>query len=170
MSLADAEVLALSTLKQVMEEKVRLRPAPALPPPLPPPPSPRPPPATPRGALRGPAAESPASGVRRRPRRQMGSAPRSARRPCAPRAPRMPPAATGVLAPHQRAAAAAPCFADQPLPTHTPAPPLFNPAPPPRHPVPAACQVTPTNVDIAKVAPSYHLYTTDEVEAVIGRL
>jgi 20S proteasome subunit alpha 5 len=31
-------------------------------------------------------------------------------------------------------------------------------------------KVTATNVDIAKVAPAYHLYSTDEVEAVIGRL
>jgi 20S proteasome subunit alpha 5 len=30
--------------------------------------------------------------------------------------------------------------------------------------------VTATNVDIAKVAPNYHLYTEEEVEAVIGRL
>lgn len=34
----------------------------------------------------------------------------------------------------------------------------------------AAAQVTATNVDIARVAPSYHLYSTEEVEAVIGRL
>jgi 20S proteasome subunit alpha 5 len=31
-------------------------------------------------------------------------------------------------------------------------------------------QVTPNNVDIAKVAPNYHLYTPAEVEAVIARL
>lgn len=31
-------------------------------------------------------------------------------------------------------------------------------------------QVTPNNVDIAKVAPTYHLYTPAEVEAVISRL
>lgn len=31
-------------------------------------------------------------------------------------------------------------------------------------------QVTATNVDIARVAPTYHLYTVDEVEGVIGRL
>jgi hypothetical protein len=31
-------------------------------------------------------------------------------------------------------------------------------------------QVTPTNVDISSVAPRYHLYTTEEVEAVIARL
>lgn len=31
-------------------------------------------------------------------------------------------------------------------------------------------KVTPTNVDIAKVAPKYHLYTVAEVEAVIARL
>lgn len=31
-------------------------------------------------------------------------------------------------------------------------------------------QVTPTNVDIASVAPQYHLYTTAEVEEVITRL
>lgn len=31
-------------------------------------------------------------------------------------------------------------------------------------------QVTPNNVDIAKVAPTYHLYTPSEVEAVISRL
>jgi len=31
-------------------------------------------------------------------------------------------------------------------------------------------KVTPNNVDIAKVAPSYHLYTPSEVEAVISRL
>jgi hypothetical protein len=31
-------------------------------------------------------------------------------------------------------------------------------------------QVTPTNVDIASVAPQYHLYTQAEVEAVISRL
>ncbi|KAF6139844.1 hypothetical protein GIB67_009691 [Kingdonia uniflora] len=31
-------------------------------------------------------------------------------------------------------------------------------------------QVTPNNVDIAKVAPNYHLYSPAEVEAVIGRL
>jgi hypothetical protein len=31
-------------------------------------------------------------------------------------------------------------------------------------------QVTPNNVDIAKVAPNYHLYTPSEVEAVIARL
>jgi 20S proteasome subunit alpha 5 len=31
-------------------------------------------------------------------------------------------------------------------------------------------KVTPTNVDIAKVAPAYHLYTADEVQAVIARL
>lgn len=34
----------------------------------------------------------------------------------------------------------------------------------------AAAQVTPTNVDIASVAPQYHLYTTAEVEEVITRL
>jgi 20S proteasome subunit alpha 5 len=31
-------------------------------------------------------------------------------------------------------------------------------------------KVTPNNVDIAKVAPAYHLYTPQEVEAVIARL
>jgi 20S proteasome subunit alpha 5 len=31
-------------------------------------------------------------------------------------------------------------------------------------------QVTPNNVDIAKVAPNYHLYTPSEVGAVIARL
>uniref|UniRef100_A0A0A9D9F4 PSA5 n=1 Tax=Arundo donax TaxID=35708 RepID=A0A0A9D9F4_ARUDO len=31
-------------------------------------------------------------------------------------------------------------------------------------------KVTPNNVDIAKVAPNYHLYTPAEVEAVIARL
>jgi hypothetical protein len=31
-------------------------------------------------------------------------------------------------------------------------------------------QVTATNVDIARVAPSYHLYSVEEVEAVINRL
>ncbi|XP_074591532.1 proteasome subunit alpha type-5 [Curcuma longa] len=31
-------------------------------------------------------------------------------------------------------------------------------------------KVTPNNVDIAKVAPTYHLYTPDEVKAVITRL
>uniref|UniRef100_A0A453HYL6 Uncharacterized protein n=1 Tax=Aegilops tauschii subsp. strangulata TaxID=200361 RepID=A0A453HYL6_AEGTS len=31
-------------------------------------------------------------------------------------------------------------------------------------------KVTPNNVDIAKVSPSYHLYTPAEVEAVIARL
>lgn len=31
-------------------------------------------------------------------------------------------------------------------------------------------QVTATNVDIARVAPTYHLYTVEEVEAVISRL
>lgn len=31
-------------------------------------------------------------------------------------------------------------------------------------------QVTPNNVDIAKVSPNYHLYTPAEVEAVIARL
>lgn len=31
-------------------------------------------------------------------------------------------------------------------------------------------QVTPTNVDIASVAPSYHLYTKEEIEEVISRL
>ncbi|GMI93645.1 20S proteasome alpha subunit E2 [Hibiscus trionum] len=31
-------------------------------------------------------------------------------------------------------------------------------------------KVTPNNVDIAKVAPTYHLYTPSEVEAVISRL
>ncbi|KAL1212107.1 Proteasome subunit alpha type-5-B [Cardamine amara subsp. amara] len=31
-------------------------------------------------------------------------------------------------------------------------------------------KVTPNNVDIAKVAPAYHLYTPQEVEAVISRL
>lgn len=31
-------------------------------------------------------------------------------------------------------------------------------------------QVTPNNVDIAKVAPTYHLYSPAEVEAVIARL
>ena len=31
-------------------------------------------------------------------------------------------------------------------------------------------QVTPVNVDIAKVAPTYHLYSTQEKEAVIARL
>jgi 20S proteasome subunit alpha 5 len=30
--------------------------------------------------------------------------------------------------------------------------------------------VTPTNVDIASVAPKYHLYSHAEVEAVIARL
>lgn len=43
----------------------------------------------------------------------------------------------------------------------------------PTHPAVAAAavlQVTATNVDIARVAPTYHLYTVDEVEGVIGRL
>lgn len=31
-------------------------------------------------------------------------------------------------------------------------------------------KVTPTNVDISRVAPTYHLYTSDEVEEVISRL
>lgn len=31
-------------------------------------------------------------------------------------------------------------------------------------------KVTATNVDIAKVAPTWHLYTAEEVQAVIGRL
>jgi hypothetical protein len=31
-------------------------------------------------------------------------------------------------------------------------------------------QVTPTNVDIASVAPKYHLYTKEEIEEVISRL
>ncbi|KAI3912752.1 hypothetical protein MKW92_032910, partial [Papaver armeniacum] len=31
-------------------------------------------------------------------------------------------------------------------------------------------KVTPNNVDIAKVAPKYHLYSPSEVEAVIARL
>ncbi len=31
-------------------------------------------------------------------------------------------------------------------------------------------QVTATNVDIVKVAPTYHMYTEAEVEEVIGRL
>ena len=31
-------------------------------------------------------------------------------------------------------------------------------------------QVTPTNVDIASVAPTYHLYTKEEIEEVISRL
>ena len=31
-------------------------------------------------------------------------------------------------------------------------------------------QVTPVNVDIAKVAPTYHLYTEAEVQEVIDRL
>jgi hypothetical protein len=31
-------------------------------------------------------------------------------------------------------------------------------------------QVTATNVDISRVAPTYHLYSVEEVEAVIGRL
>lgn len=31
-------------------------------------------------------------------------------------------------------------------------------------------QVTPVNVDIAKVAPTYHLYSTEEKQAVIARL
>ncbi|MBA0739777.1 hypothetical protein Gogos_013013 [Gossypium gossypioides] len=31
-------------------------------------------------------------------------------------------------------------------------------------------KVTPNNVDIARVAPTYHLYTPSEVEAVITRL
>lgn len=35
----------------------------------------------------------------------------------------------------------------------------------------AGCsQVTSVNVDIAKVAPTYHLYTQEEVQEVIGRL
>lgn len=32
------------------------------------------------------------------------------------------------------------------------------------------CQVTPVNVDIAKVAPTYHLYKQEEVQEVINRL
>ena len=32
------------------------------------------------------------------------------------------------------------------------------------------CQVTATNVDVARVAPKYHLYTEEEVQALIGRL
>lgn len=31
-------------------------------------------------------------------------------------------------------------------------------------------KITPTNVDIARVAPTWHLLSTEEVEAVIGRL
>ena len=31
-------------------------------------------------------------------------------------------------------------------------------------------KITATNVDIAKVAPTWHLYTTEEVQGVIGRL
>ena len=31
-------------------------------------------------------------------------------------------------------------------------------------------KVTATNVDIARVAPKYHLYAADEVDAVIARL
>ena len=34
----------------------------------------------------------------------------------------------------------------------------------------ARAQVTATNVDIAKVAPKWHLYSPAEVEAVIARL
>lgn len=33
-----------------------------------------------------------------------------------------------------------------------------------------ALQVTATNVDIASVAPTYHLYTQTEIEEVITRL
>ena len=33
-----------------------------------------------------------------------------------------------------------------------------------------APQVTDTNVDIARVSPKYHLYTTAEVEELISRL
>ena len=40
---------------------------------------------------------------------------------------------------------------------------------PPLLPCPAL-QVTPTNVDIATVAPKYHIYTAAEVEALMGRL
>jgi hypothetical protein len=39
---------------------------------------------------------------------------------------------------------------------------LFTPRP--------ALQVTSTNVDMASVAPKWHLYSSEEVEAVIGRL
>lgn len=42
-----------------------------------------------------------------------------------------------------------------------------NISPPP--PLPPA-QVTATNVDIARVAPKWHLYTPEEVEEVITRL
>lgn len=35
---------------------------------------------------------------------------------------------------------------------------------------PVAMQVTATNVDIARVAPKWHLYTPEEVEEVIARL
>ena len=35
---------------------------------------------------------------------------------------------------------------------------------------PALLQITSTNVDIAKVAPKFHLYTQAEVEGVMGRL
>ena len=38
----------------------------------------------------------------------------------------------------------------------------------PRH--PCCLQVTATNVDIARVAPKWHLYTPEEVEEVIARL
>ena len=40
----------------------------------------------------------------------------------------------------------------------------------PAPPQPPSPQVTPTNVDIARVAPKWHLYPPEEVEAVIARL
>ena len=51
-------------------------------------------------------------------------------------------------------------------PNHPPNPP---PLAHPTHP-PPLLQVTATNVDIASVAPRWHLYTPFEVEEVIARL
>ena len=34
----------------------------------------------------------------------------------------------------------------------------------------AAAQVTAVNVDIARIAPTYHLYTKDEIEEVVSRV
>ena len=100
MNLADAEVLALSTLKQVMEEKVRA------------------------------IAHSPKC------------------------------TNTPADASSQRLSAV---NAIGPCPQAQPRPHIW---PPPR----PAFQVTATTVDIAKVAPSYHLYSQEEVEGVITRL
>lgn len=115
MTLAEAEVLALSTLKQVMEEKVRTEPR---------------------------------KRARARPRCSNSAAEHLTLRH-----------ALYWDAVHYHAAARL-TEALWLLP-HAPhlAPPTIN-----------CAQVTSTNVDIAKVAPTYHLYTTDEVEAVIARL